>query len=159
MKALVVYFSVTGNTQFVAQKIAEELGADLCEVKDKTYQKGASLFLRGGLASLRKKTSEIEVSKSADEYDFLIVGSPVWTGKVAPAIRTFLGKNNFSNKQLACFVTLGGRKPQKTLDDFKQILSPKVIVGEFAATKPLDTKEETQQKVAVWCSQIQQALK
>jgi len=39
METLVVYYSRTGNTQFVAEKIAENLGVETCEVMDKKIAK------------------------------------------------------------------------------------------------------------------------
>ncbi|GAI42752.1 unnamed protein product, partial [marine sediment metagenome] len=36
-----------------------------------------------------------------------------------PAIRTFLAKNDFSDKNVAFFVTLGGDKPEKALKNMK----------------------------------------
>ena len=44
MRTLVVYYSRTGNTKFVAEKIAEYLKADLCEVVEKKGVKESSLF-------------------------------------------------------------------------------------------------------------------
>ncbi|MCW4006121.1 MAG: flavodoxin [Candidatus Bathyarchaeota archaeon] len=159
MKAVVVYFSVSGNTRFVAEKIADELKADLCKVTDNNYKQSRLLYLRGGLAALRKKTSEIELSTPVEGYDLVIAGTPVWAGKVAPAIRTFLENKKPKESQVAFFVTLGGDKPQKTLEDMREIVQPKVPVGELGVTKPLDNKEETERQVKEWSSQIQKTLK
>ncbi len=76
MRTLVVYYSRTGNTRFVAEKIAECLSAELCEVLDKKSRKGRLAFVKGGYTSIRKKLTEIEVSKTVDNYDFIIIGSP-----------------------------------------------------------------------------------
>jgi len=51
-----------------------------------------------GYESIRKKT-EIEVSKTVDDYDLIIVDSPIWANGITPAIRTFIHQNDFSNKQ------------------------------------------------------------
>ena len=112
MRKLVAYYSRTGNTKFVAEKIAEQLDADLCVV-DKKNRKGKLIFLTGGFAAMRKKLTEIELTNSVEDYDLVVVGSPVWAGKISPAIRTFLVTNDFSNKQVAYFVTLGGIKLKK----------------------------------------------
>ena len=99
MKTLVAYYSRSGNTRFVAQKIAEGLNADLCEIVDKKNRNGKWGFLTGGYSAFREKQTEIEVKKSVDAYDLVIVGSPVWAGKITPAIRTFLVRENLSDKQ------------------------------------------------------------
>ena len=64
MKTLVAYYSRSGNTRFVAQKIAEGLDADLCEIVDKKNRNGKWVFLTGGYSAFREKLTEIEVTKS-----------------------------------------------------------------------------------------------
>ena len=54
MKTLVAYYSRTGNTEFVAEKIAEYLGAEVCEVIDKKSRKGRFGFLKGVTSLLEK---------------------------------------------------------------------------------------------------------
>ena len=123
MRKLVAYYSRTGNTKFVAEKIAEQLDADLCVV-DKKNRKGKLIFLTGGFVGMRKKLTEIELTNSVEDYDLVVVGSPVWAGKISPAIRTFLVTNDFSNKQVAYFVTLGGDKAEKSLKNMKETVTP-----------------------------------
>jgi flavodoxin len=150
----VAYYSRTGNTRFVAEKIAEQLNADLCEVVDKKSRKGKLIILTGGFAALRKKLTEIEVTKPVDDYELIIVGSPVWAGKITPAIRTFLSQNDFSDKKMAVFVTLGGDKPEKSLENMKEAIAPKVPVEELAIINDLKNKTEAEQQITEWCKKI-----
>ena len=154
MKTLVVYYSLSGNTRFVAEKIAEQLDADLCEVTDKKHRKGKLLYIKGGYAALRQKLTDIEVSKSIKDYDFIIVGSPVWAGRITPAIRTFLVEDDFSDKQVAYFVTLGGNKAEKTLKNIKTSVPPKTAFSELVISKALENKEDVKEQVIEWCSQL-----
>ena len=73
MKTLVVYFSLTGSTEFVAKIISNNLDADLCEVIDKKHKKGKLIYLKGGAAAIREKLTEIEATKSTENYDLIIV--------------------------------------------------------------------------------------
>jgi multimeric flavodoxin WrbA len=41
--------------------------------------------------------------KTLDHYDLIIIGSPVWSDGITPAIRTFIAKNELSGKQVAIF--------------------------------------------------------
>lgn len=154
MKVLVVYYSRTGNTRFVAEKIAEQLGAEVCEVIDKKNRKGRVAFVTGGYESIRKKLTKIEVSKNVDDYDFIIVGSPVWANGITPAIRTFIQQNDFSNKQIACFVTLKGDDPTKALDKMKEAISPNISTAELGITDDLKNREEAERKIIDWCKTI-----
>jgi len=154
MKTLVVYYSRTGNTKFVAEKIATQLNADICEVIDKKSRRGRLGFVRGGYESIRKKLAEIEVSKTIDNYDLLIIGSPVWANGITPAIRTFIYHNDFSNKQIACFVTLKGADPKKALDTMKEAISPNVSFAELGITDDLKNREDAEKQIIEWCNEI-----
>ena len=154
MKKLVVYYSRTGNTKFVAEKIANQLNADISEIIDRKNRKGRLVFLTGGFAALREKLTKIETSKSIDDYDLIIVGSPVWAGKITPAIRTFLVNNDFSDKQVAFFITLGGDKPKKALINMEKIIEPKNPIEELGIINALKNPENIEQQIVDWCEKI-----
>jgi flavodoxin len=158
MQTLVAYYSRTGNTRFVAEKIAEHLGAETCEVVDKKNRNGRFIILTGGYAALRNKLTDIEASKPIDNYDFIIIGSPVWAGKITPAIRTYITKNDFSDKKLACFVTMGGDKPEKPLGNIKEALQSHTPVATLGITDDLKNREEAEQQIMDWCQEIQKQM-
>jgi flavodoxin len=154
MRTLVVYFSLTGNTEFVAKIISEQLDADLCQVVDKKHKKGKLIYLKGGAASIREKLTKIEVQKSVDKYDLIVVGSPIWAGKIAPAIRTFLSLNDLSDKKSAFFITLGGNKPEKSFVNMRKTTSFNSIVEELAVSNTIKDKKEIEKMVKDWCQEI-----
>ena len=158
MQTLVAFYSRTGNTRFVAEKIAEHLNAETCEVVDKKSRKGRLAFAKGGYESIRKKLTEIEVSKKVDNYDFIIIGSPVWADGIAPAIRTFIEKNDFSNKQLACFVTQKGDNPEKALENMKKAILPTIPLAELGIIDDLKNREEAEQRIINWCNELQKKI-
>lgn len=153
-----MYYSRTGNTKFVAEKITDQLDADLCEVTDKKNRKGKLIFLTGGYAAIRQKLTEIQVDKPIEDYGLIIIGSPVWAGKIPPATRTFLVKNNFSNKQVAFFITLSGDKPEKTLRNMKETIKPILPITELAIKTALEKPEQAQEQVSEWCNKIQKTF-
>jgi len=158
MKSLVVYFSLTGSTEFVAKIIGDQLDADLCEVVDKRHKKDKLIYLKGGAASFREKLTKIEASKSIDEYDFIIVGSPIWAGKITPAIRTFLSLNDFSQKKGAFFITLGGKKPEKSFENLRKTTGFCSVVQELAVSNTIEDKKEVEKMVIDWCEEIKKTL-
>jgi flavodoxin len=158
MKSLVVYFSLTGSTEFVAKIVAHQLNADLCEVVDKKHKNGKLIYLKGGAASFREKLTKIEVSKSIDEYDFIVVGSPVWAGKITPAIRTFLSLNDFSQKKGAFFITLGGKKPEKSFENLRKTTGFCSVVKELAVSNTIGDRGELEKMVIDWCDEIKKTL-
>jgi flavodoxin len=158
MKTLVVYFSLTGSTEFVAKIISEQLHADLCEVVDKKHKNGKLIYIKGGAASFREKLTKIEVNKSIENYDLIIVGSPIWAGKITPAIRTFLSQNDFTQKKGAFFVTLGGDKPEKSLENMSRTTGFSSIVKELAVSNTVEDKKEVEKMVIDWCQEIRRTL-
>lgn len=159
MKTIVAYYSRTGHTKFIAEKIAQQLGADLCEVVDKKNREGRIGFLGGGSDALREKTTEIEASKKIEEYDFIVIGTPVWAGKITPAIRKFIVTNDFKEKTVALFVTLDGNKPEKSLENMRSVIVAKRIVGENGFIRPMGDQEKTEQQLKTWCNELEKIAK
>jgi flavodoxin len=158
MRTLVAYYSRTGHTKFVAEKIAGQLEADLCEVIDKKGRNGKFIILTGGYAAIREKLTEIDFSKKVEDYDLVIIGSPVWASKMTPAIRTFIVNNDFSGKDVAFFITMGGDNPEKALLNMKEAVNCKSQVGELAILNDAKDKEDVEQRVTDFCRTIQKVI-
>lgn len=82
-KKLVVYFSYTGNTRKIAEKVKEELGCDILELKPvKPYSTDYQTVVdeeQNNESS--KKTPEIQdINIDLNNYDEIIIGTPVWWG-------------------------------------------------------------------------------
>ena len=107
-KTLVVYYSLSGNTKQIAEHIHELVGGDIFEIHtvqqypgdhDPLIAQAKKELNEGYLPDLQSKI------ESLDEYDTVFIGSPVWWGTDAPAVRTFLAQNNLSGKTVIPFVT------------------------------------------------------
>src|SRR3989339_644824 len=94
MKTLIVYYSRTGTTKRVAEAIAEKLGADLEEIVDKKDRKGAMGYLTAGRDATLRRLTEIEpLKKRAEDYDLVIIGTPIWSWNMSVAVRAYLSLN------------------------------------------------------------------
>ena len=80
MKALVVYYSKSGNTKAVAELIAGAASADLESlVEVGVSRKGLLGYLSAGRGGMFKKKSKIQApSKAPNDYDIVFVGTPIW---------------------------------------------------------------------------------
>ena len=141
MKTLVVFYSRSGTTKRVALDVAKALNADIDEVIDKKSRKGILGFLRAGYDATRDKTTEIEFEKDPSDYDLVIIGTPVWNGRVTPAIRTYLLRNRERIKRAAFFSTCAGR-PGKCLGQMKEILGQEPLLKKVLVRKRLDEGTE-----------------
>ncbi|MGD0405187.1 MAG: flavodoxin domain-containing protein [Candidatus Bathyarchaeia archaeon] len=155
MRFLVVYYSRTGNARFVAEKVASELGADTEEVIDSKNRRGWLGFIRAGYDATRGKETKIEkTQKSPQDYDLIVVGTPVWNSRLTPAIRTYLKENDLSQKKIALFSTNEGRGNERTLSMMKPLIPNGYIVSELGISKALENREETESKISAWCSKL-----
>ena len=97
MKTLIVYYSLEGNTEYAANKIAEVCEFDTLRlVPVKEYPaSGFKKFFWGGKSAVMAETPELEPYMfDADSYDRIVFGFPVWAGNVTPPIRTFVKEND-----------------------------------------------------------------
>ncbi|MFA5259421.1 MAG: hypothetical protein WC402_05095 [Candidatus Pacearchaeota archaeon] len=130
MKTLVVFYSRTGTTKKVGQKIARLLDGELEEIIDLKNRDGVVGWLSCGKDAMKKSLTKIKYKKTdLSGYDLIIIGGPNWAGNLAPALRTFLEENKSDIKKFAFFCTHGGDNPGNIFLQMQEILRK----------KPLDT--------------------
>lgn len=113
-KALVVYYSASGNTERVAKDIAEAAGADLFEIvptevytsDDLDWTNPDSRVSREhddeSLRDVPLTTTEVP---DWDSYDTVFIGYPIWWGIAAWPVDTFVKNNDFTGKTVIPFAT------------------------------------------------------
>lgn len=113
MKNLIVFYSRSGVTEQLAQKMSEMTGWEIVELADSQPRQGFSGYMKACWQALAGKQTEIQVlNNDFSAYDCVIVGTPIWAGNMAPAVRTFLKQHQDKIKQLAFFCTMGGANDQ-----------------------------------------------
>jgi flavodoxin len=131
-RCLVVYYSRTGTTRQVAERIAELLDADLGEVTDLKDRSGAWGFVVGGKDARFKKPTEIgEPAQAPADYDLVAIGTPVWAWTVTPAIRTYLTRHREELPEVAFFLTTGGTGMESTFETLEELCGkpPRAMLG------------------------------
>ena len=152
-KALVVYYSKSGNTRTVADRIAEAASADLeALVEVGISRKGLLGYLSAGRGGMFKKKSKIQApSKLSADYDIVFVGTPIWGWNLAPAVRSYVGQTDFGSTPVALFCSMGGCGHEKTFASMKFEAPDANVVGELAiAQAELKDPQALQQKVEGW---------
>ena len=151
MKKLVVYYSLTGNTKFIAKTVAKAVDADVLELKPKKdiKKKGVMRYLWGGKQVLMKSKPELlPLDKDPRDYDLIFIGTPVWSFTYAPALRTFFSGVDLKNKKIALFCCHEGGMG-KTLKSMESKLHGNKIIGTIDFFKPLG-KEDEKKQVEIW---------
>lgn len=123
LNVLVVYYSESGHTKAAAEGIAAALDADTAEiVSDDFHLPGFLGFFQRGMRALRRKGAHImPPAASPEEYDLVIVGSPVWASHVAPPVRTYLELIRPWPGAMAFFVTVSGQGALSALADMAEL--------------------------------------
>ena len=111
---LVVYYSATGNTENVANYIAEATGGDLFEITpaepytsdDLNWTDDNSrVTLEHEDESLRDVELVAETVDNWDRYDTVFIGYPIWWGIAAWPVDGFVEANDFTGKTVIPFCT------------------------------------------------------
>lgn len=116
-KILVVYYSLTGNTERVAIDLAARLEADVESIEDKRHGKGFLGYVMAAYHAVRKSPAPIGMMKhNPAEYALTVIGTPVWVGQMTPAIRAYL-QQHVSGKLggVAFFITSGDTPIEKVI--------------------------------------------
>lgn len=158
MKTTVVYYSMEGNTEYAAGKIAEALDADLLRIcPKKAYpSSGFRKFLWGGKSAVMAETPELEPYEfDASGCDRVIIGFPVWAGNITPPIRTFLKENDLSGKRVAAFACQSGSGAEKAFGKLKECLGIDALDAELILIDPKEKPSaENEQKIASFCAEL-----
>ena len=109
-KILVAYFSWSGNTKSIAEKIHNQVGGDIFEITPVTPYPSDYNETAYGIAKEQKDKGIHPPINNTDvtSYDIVFVGTPAWWYTMAPPVMTFLAENNFEGKTIVPFVTHGG---------------------------------------------------
>ena len=139
-KKLVAYFSASGRTKKVAEKLAADLDADIYEIKPEVKYTEADLNWmnqksRSSVEMNDKSFRPAIITGDADisGYDTVYLGFPIWWYVAPTLINTFLEAYNFDGKRIVLFATSGGSGFGNTVVE----LQPSAPEAEITETKVL----------------------
>ena len=126
MSKLVAYFSASGKTASLAQKLADEAGADIFEIRPAVSYTNEDLNWmnqqsRSSVEMSDKSSRPAIADTSVDisKYDTIYIGFPVWWYIAPTIINTFLESADFSGKKIILFATSCGSGFGKAVDNLK----------------------------------------
>ena len=145
---LVAYFSASGRTAKVAEKLANELGAELYEIKPEVKYTKADLNWMN-----KKSRSSVEMNDKSfrpaiitgdvdiSGCDTVYLGFPIWWYVAPTLINTFLEAYDFTGKKIVLFATSGGSGFGNTVAELQpsapdaEITETKVLTGMLTEAK------------------------
>ena len=123
-KTLVAFFSASGVTRQVAQKLAAAAQADLYEIKPAVPYTQADLNWRDKssrssveMQNLAIRPQLADTDAKIEQYDRILLGYPIWWYMAPTIINTFLESYDFSGKSIILFATSGGSGFGKSVEE------------------------------------------
>lgn len=127
-KVLVTYFSATGTTKNVAEKIADITGGDLYEIVPEMPYTSADLNWNDNTARSSVEMQDLSfrpaIKGKCDNingYDVIFIGFPIWWYTNPTIINTFIEAHNLQDKTLVPFATSGGSTIARSCQDLKNL--------------------------------------
>ena len=114
-KALVAYFSASGTTGRVAERLAQAIGADLFEIEPEQPYTAADVDCRNASSrssiEMNDRSCRPAIASHVEDmgiYDVVFVGFPIWWYREPSIVDTFMEAYDFAGKLVVPFATSGG---------------------------------------------------
>jgi flavodoxin len=157
IKMLIIYYSFSGNTKYIAEKLREKTGGDVFEIETvKTYPAEYSALTEeakrelqaGDLPALKKNPPDMS------SYDLILVGGPVWWYTVATPVMSFLRQADFKGKRVSAFCTHEGGIG-KYFPHFKEQAKNAVVLEGLDLYKPRQARKgEVDKALDSWLGKL-----
>lgn len=152
---LILYFSMSGNTETVANYIHEEIGGDIVKLETvQTYPEDYDELVDYAREEQRDNARpELETAiENIEQYDTIFLGYPNWWGDMPMPIYSFLDQYDLSNKTIAPFITHGGSGLSGTSANIANE-EPDAVVTEGLAING-DDVDDCQDEVNEWLDEL-----
>ena len=162
MRVAIVYYSQSGNADFVANEIAKHLDADIVRIEpEKAYpDKGFKKFFWGGKSAVMGESPKlVPYEFDANKYDKVILGYPVWASTFAPPIRSFVEQNHnaLADKNVFAFATSSGGNAEKSFVKLAALLKKDKIFPTLSLIDPLvKPSDDKLAAIEAFCLQIKE---
>jgi len=130
MKKLLIYYSLSGNGDAVAEKLAET-GYDIRKVEPVKKPPKRFIFqiLAGGFQAARKYCEPLkDYEADVSGYDEIVIGSPVWNGRLSSPINTVLRDTEFGNRRVTFILYSGSGEAPKAEKQIRERVPNAVVV-------------------------------
>lgn len=130
--SVVLYFSATGTTKSIAERIAKESNSDIYEIIPKEKYKSEDLNYNSDCRANREQNDskarpKIENTIDITKYDTVYLGYPIWWGTNPKIILTLLDTYDFTGKTIIPFCTSGSTGISGSVRDLRNYNSKLTI--------------------------------
>jgi len=139
MKTLIIYYSLTNNNEKLALYLKKKLNCDLFAIQTKKKWNFFDIFLS---LIFKKKAHIKEYKIDWENYDQVIFTCPVWFGKIAFPLKTFLTEEKTNIKNYHFISICAGGQKEKIFESLKSILTKEPKSVEEISLKLLDKDDK-----------------
>jgi len=146
---LILYFTRSGTTEKLAIQLAKRLGADLEFIRPDISYSGIGGYFKGIWHSITGRAPTVDCKRDPAQYATVIMGSPVWAGRLSAPARGYLMRFGAQLGPLAAFWVSGSGAAYPALSAEIERLTGRPLlatanfgsreVGTGAADQKLDT--------------------
>jgi len=154
---LVAYYSRTGRTRLIAERLAKMLGADIAPLVEKKDRSGPLGFLVAILDTLLDRPAELVNFPDPSPYAMVVLGMPVWAHHAPPAVREYLKRTNLAGKTVCAFCTYDGSGSDGTFKSLNALL-PVPLAETFHWKKPKESDPALKEALAKWADALRKRL-
>jgi len=126
--------------------ISKKIKSDSDTIVDVKDRSGALGWIIAGKDAAQKKLTDIKFKKDPKDYDLVIIGGPVWSWNVTPAIRVYVKTNakSLKTKRFAFFATQGSSGAETKFKSMQDIIGKKPVATLVISGK--DIRDESYKK-------------
>lgn len=133
MKMVFIYYSLSGNGDFVAEYLSKK-NIDIRKVEVvKKNELSNKMFFRimiGGFKALINYKDElVNFDDNIDLYDEVIIGSPIWNSRLSSPINSVLDKVNLKDKKVTFILYSGSGTSKKAIEKINKLFSNACIIN------------------------------
>lgn len=149
-KILITYYSRSGHCRRVAEEISRKLNCDVQGIYTQTdYPLGFWGFQKALFDTAVNRNIAIDIGKrDLNDYDLVLVGSPIWFGRMAQPVRVFLKKYRGEIRNIGFFCTQDGNSGAEKVFHQMSQLSGKSPAVTFRVSSAEIRNETFRKKVA-----------
>lgn len=154
MKTVVLYYSRSRKTASVAETIAQELSADIVEIKDLKDRSSFFSYLNASIDALRENKTKISPENiDLSDYGLIYIGSPTWAGKPAPAMLSLIDSCDFQGKDVILFTTMGSQGGRTVIKRMQEKIKARgsrmvnFLIIKTGGKEISEIKEDTREKI------------
>ncbi len=155
-RALVAWFSRSGNTRVIAGQIARSLEADRFEIVPANPYPDDYFETVDQARQERDRGFEPPLATTADgvaAYEVLYLGFPIWGGTAPPIVRSFLAGHDLAGKTIVPFITHGGFGTGDSLSVVADHAADARLVDGFVLERPQE--RQTIERVTEWLDRLE----